>query len=131
MKTVTCMLCAGYGRFDDIECPACSTRGYIQVDAPSGAGAGEPEAAPRADAGPAHDAAPASHDDELQAAYVRGFAAASEQRRLAAASHAYSVGCAHVALLHLERRRSWAVAVALAFLLGLAAFPTVAAVVTP
>lgn len=140
MSTVqkTCLLCSGYGRFDDVECPACDTRGFIVVDendAPtpsSGRVADEPAAARRVEAGraaPRTTARPAPTELDLQAEWLRGYAKGRSERRDAQHAAGYALGAAHVCALDLEHRgvRAAVVAVLVAFLVGLAAAPTVVA----
>ncbi len=140
MSTVqkTCLLCGGYGRFDDVECPACDTRGFIVVDendAPtpsSGRVVDEPAAARRVVAGraaPRTAARPAPTEHDLQAEWLRGYAKGRDERRAGAHAAGYALGASHVCALNLERRgrRAAVVATLVAFLAGVAAAPTLTA----
>lgn len=137
-----CPLCCGSGRFDDIECQMCDTRGYIDLEddalplppSSSGVGArtGRPAAAARVGPGTAtapRSAVPAPTENDLQAEWLRGYATGRAERRLGAEAAGYAAGAAHVAALHLEQRgrRAALVATLVAFVVGVAAAPTIVA----
>lgn len=142
IRQKVCPLCDGNGRWDDIECLLCDTRGYIELrdedDAPaltsfsSGQGAyqGRPDAAARVGNGSAPDrAGPLLTSDDVEAAYIAGYSRAYTQRRTAQHAAGYALGASHVALLHLEQRgrRAAVVATLVAFAVGVAAAPTLTA----
>lgn len=130
---VPCPLCAGHGRFDDIECPSCATvgtipnprRGVEAVDEVHRWGPREVSALEWIAAQSALSDAPAS--DREQAGYVAGYGVASRQRRRAVAAAAYARGVHDASRLQLERRRPAAAVAALflSFAGGVAAAPTV------
>lgn len=146
---VICPLCHGAGRFDDIECPYCDRAGWVpQSEQPAVAVSFDGDQAqaashPRAGRGPERPVPSAPRerragterlrvirlDDALQAEYVRGYADGHRERRDAAEARGYAAGCAAVAALHLEQRsfRRVVAAVLVAFLVGAAALPTIAA----
>lgn len=65
----------------------------------------------------------------VEAAYIAGYSRAYTQRRTAQHAAGYALGASHVALLHLEQRgrRAAVVATLVAFAVGVAAAPTLTA----
>lgn len=138
-----CPLCGGDGRWDDIECLLCDTRGYIDIDdddatalPPSSSGQdaveGRPESAAPVVAGQAdapRSACPAPTENDVEVAYLCGYLKARAQRRDTRHAAGYALGAAHVAALHLEQRgrRAAVVAILVAFVVGVAAAPTLTA----
>ena len=135
-----CPLCGGAGRWDDIECQLCDTRGYLDLvdedDAPSLPSSGRDASGPDAarPVGTVREAAargarPAPTENDLQAEWLRGYATGRKERRLDANAVGYATGVAHVAALHLEQRgrRAALVATLVAFAVGVAAAPTIVA----
>lgn len=132
-----CPLCCGHGRFDDIECLLCDRSGFIvvdEIDAPARPSSGRvsrgPGAARAVGVGTAaapRGAVPAPTENDLQAAWLDGYVTARGERRVGANAAGYAVGVAHVAALHLEQRgrRAAAAATLVAFVVGIAAAPTV------